>query len=252
MPYATSSKSASNDPHELLAYIADLEKELDRLRNQCRLVHYQLRELLEQIQSLSNSNEDRAHDAVGDANLFGNCKRLAALLREIQEPRTYQPDLDLVTPIALKPLIEEVFRGQQRVWSAPHVVLRLDLKIESIEWFPSRLRYILENLISDAVRYRDAARGETRVTLACQALASAYELRLSDNGIGMTSDQTVDAFELLFLLASARAAGVGLAEAKRLIEQSGGTLTSDSSQGQGSSIVATLPRFDVDDYLEGQ
>ena len=33
-------------------------------------------------------------------------------------------------------------------------------------------------------------------------------------------------------------------------EQSGGTLISDSNEGQGASIVAVLPRFDVGDFLE--
>jgi signal transduction histidine kinase len=33
------------------------------------------------------------------------------------------------------------------------------------------------------------------------------------------------------------------------IEQSGGTLTVDSVEGQGTNFIATLPRYDVDDYL---
>ena len=43
--------------------------------------------------------------------------------------------------------------------------------------------------------------------------------------------------------------GVGLAVVKLLVEQSGGTLTVDSGEGQGSTFVAVLPRYDVDDYL---
>jgi signal transduction histidine kinase len=43
--------------------------------------------------------------------------------------------------------------------------------------------------------------------------------------------------------------GVGLAVVELLVHQSGGTLTADSSQGQGTSFVAFLPRYDLVDYL---
>ena len=53
------------------------------------------------------------------------------------------------------------------------------------------------------------------------------------------------------LVAPARAAGLGvfLAVVKLLVEQSGGTLTVESGEGQGTTFMAVLPRYDVDDYL---
>jgi signal transduction histidine kinase len=57
--------------------------------------------------------------------------------------------------------------------------------------------------------------------------------------------------QLFHRAAPARAAGlgVGLAVVKLLVEQSGGTLTVDSGEGQGTTFVAILPRYDMDDYL---
>jgi signal transduction histidine kinase len=49
--------------------------------------------------------------------------------------------------------------------------------------------------------------------------------------------------------ARASGLGVGLAVVKLLVEQSGGELTVTSGLGQGTSLVATLPRYDVDDFL---
>jgi hypothetical protein len=34
-----------------------------------------------------------------------------------------------------------------------------------------------------------------------------------------------------------------------VVKQSGGTLTADSGAGQGSTLVALLPGYDVNDYL---
>ncbi len=58
-------------------------------------------------------------------------------------------------------------------------------------------------------------------------------------------------FELFYRAAPARAAGlgIGLVVVKLLVEQSGGTLTADSGEGQGSTFVVVLPRFDISDYL---
>ena len=78
-----------------------------------------------------------------------------------------------------------------------------------------------------------------------------YEFRVSDNGVGLPPGGHEQVFELFYRAAPARAAGlgVGLAIVKLLVEQSGGTFAVDSGEGQGSTFVAVLPRYDVDDYL---
>jgi len=89
------------------------------------------------------------------------------------------------------------------------------------------------------------------VFLGLSGLAEGYELRVSDNGLGMPWNKRTEAFELFYRSAPARAAGlgVGLAVVKLLVEQSGGSLTVESSEGQGTSFVVVLPRYGADDYL---
>ena len=67
--------------------------------------------------------------------------------------------------------------------------------------------------------------------------------------VGSLSVVGLAAAFLLGNLRDDRKAGVGLAVVKLLVEQSGGTLTVDSGQGQGSTFVVTLPRCDADDRL---
>jgi hypothetical protein len=43
--------------------------------------------------------------------------------------------------------------------------------------------------------------------------------------------------------------GVGLSVVKLLVEQSAGKLTMTSGEGQGSTLVAFLPRYEIDDFL---
>ncbi len=161
------------------------------------------------------------------------------------------PQHDQVVAIALRPLIEQVFHLQQRLEGAPRAVLRLELETEYVEWFPARLRHILDNLLSNALKYRDPDKAEAWVQVRLRASREGYEVCVRDNGVGLPAQGGAPVFELFYRAAPARAAGlgVGLAVVRLLVEQSGGTLTADSGAGQGTTIVAVLPRYDLDDYL---
>jgi signal transduction histidine kinase len=251
MPLSMVPMSSNRQNHVLLAYVADLELEVDHLRKQCQFVQQETCEALKRIQSLCTGATMPESERNPLAEIHATTRQLATLLRDSREPSGYHPAHDQVIAIAVRPLIEQVFRWQQRLLNAPHVALRLDLQCEHVEWFPARLRHILDNLISNALKYRDSDKGETRVTLALRALPSGYELRVSDNGMGMPPDEGDEMVELFHRSAPARAAGlgVGLPVVKLLVEQSGGTLSTQSGDGQGTTFVAVLPRYGVDDFL---
>jgi len=255
-PAATGSAPVTSNVHLLLACVADLELEVDRLRKQGQFVRHEVRGTLRRIRLIcsDSTTTERAIKEEGPEPLqeVGQAVRqLAEVLRDLQEPSGYHPAHDQVIAIAVRPLAEQVFRWQQRLEKAPKVALRLELGSEYVEWFPARLRHILDNLISNSLKYRDPDKSEPWVLLGLRVSPEGYEFRVSDNGIGMPPDEHKQVFELFFRAAPARAAGlgVGLAVVKLLVERSGGTLTVDSGEGQGSTFIAVLPRYDVDDYL---
>jgi len=243
--------SSGSNLHLLLAYVADLELEVDRLRKQAQFVQQEARDTLKRIQLLCKDAAQPESTLHPLTAIDQAAKQFAGVLRDLHEPPGYHPAHDQVIAIAVRPLVEQVFRGQQRLLDAPEVVLRLELESEHVQWFPARLRHILDNLVSNALKYRDPDKSEAWVRLALRVSPTGYELRLSDNGMGMPPDERAELFELFYRAAPARAAGlgVGLAVVKLLVEQSGGTLTVDSGEGEGTTFVAVLPRYDVDDYL---
>jgi two-component system OmpR family sensor kinase len=125
------------------------------------------------------------------------------------------------------------------------------LNAEHFDWFPARFRHIVDSLIGNALKNASVEMGEARVTLALSRSTEGYELRVSDNGVGISSEKRTDMLELFYRAAPARSAGlgVGLAVVKSLVEQSGGTFTVESVEGQGASFVVFLPRYDVNDFL---
>ena len=230
--------------HLLLAYVADLELEVDRLRKQHQFVQHEVREKLHRIRHLCMDRSESGNVPSPLGEIGQATKSLLEVVRDLQEPPDYHPAHDQVIAIAVRPLIEKVFRWQQRLEGARQVVLRLELECEHVEWFPARLRHILDNLLSNALKYCDPSKSESWVDLSLKMAPESYQLKISDNGIGLPSDGGPQVFELFYRAAPVRAAGlgVGLAVVKLLVEHSGGTLKVDSGEGQGTTFVAVLPR----------
>jgi len=239
----------SPDSQRLSAYVADLELEVDRLRKQGQFVRQAVLDTLKEI--VRRADAASAADVPAVAAMVTAAADLAGMLQELREPPGYHPAHDQVVAIAVRPLVEQVFRWQQRLLGALDVQLRLNLEADHVEWFPARLRHVLDNLLSNALRYRDSVKAGSWVDVRLRASAEGYEIQVSDNGLGLPADAREHLFELLFRAAPVRPTGpgVGLAVVKLLVEQSGGTLTVDSGEGQGTTFTVFLPVYDLDDHL---
>ena len=228
--------------------MADLELEVDRLRKQGQFLRQETNDTIGRIQGALS---DRTLPDETSSGISQAVDDFLAVLRDLHDPPGYHPAHDQVTAIAVRPLVEQVFRWQQRLSGAPHSILHLELTAESVNWFPARFRHVVDNLISNALRYRDPNKGEARVGVTVNRLPDAIELRVTDNGLGMPWNKRTEAFELYYRAAPLHSSGlgVGLAVVKLLIEQSGGSLTVESGEGKGTNFIAVLPRFDVGDFL---
>lgn len=239
----------SAEDQRLAAYVADLELEVDRLRKQGQFVRQAVQDTLKEI--IRHADGATSADVPVVAAMVTAAADLAGMLQELREPPGYHPAHDQVVAVAVRPLVEQVFRWQQRLLGARDVELRLALEADHVEWFPARLRHVLDNLVSNALRYRDRAKAGSWVEVRLRQDAAGYELRVTDNGLGLAADARDHLFDLLYRAAPVRPAGpgVGLAVAKLLVEQSGGTLTVDSGQGQGTTFTVSLPTYDLNDHL---
>jgi signal transduction histidine kinase len=217
----------------LSLYITDLELEVDRLRK-----------LLQQV-----CRQSRPDGASLDSS---SCAELLSLIDDIRDEALAPLELDRIVPIDLRKMIEDVFRWQQRLESRPEARLILSLGCERANWFPVRLRHILQNLMANAIKYGDPEKGENRVNVAVRSIQGSYELRVTDNGVGMPETQMKHLLEPMHRVSEFNGTkpGVGLAVVKHLVEQSGGELAVGSGEGMGSCFVVTLPMFDQGDYLE--
>lgn len=105
-----------------------------------------------------------------------------------------------------------------------------------------RLTQVIDNLLTNALRYTDA--GEVRIKV--RGSADNVVIAVSDTGIGMSDDETARVFERFWRADPSRSrgtggTGVGLAIARELTKAHGGTIAVKSEVGVGSTFTVTLP-----------
>lgn len=132
--------------------------------------------------------------------------------------------------------------------SAAQVSLRLTIGDEGVSAAgdPTRVRQILLNLMSNAVKYNRAG-GEVELLIQRQDGNAVVQVR--DTGIGLNADQLARMFQPFERLGRERSAddgtGIGLVISKSLAELMGGTLGAASIPGLGTTFTLTLPLADA-------
>lgn len=125
--------------------------------------------------------------------------------------------------------------------------IRLDLslaEIEEINIDPQRVREVLFNLISNALRYTPRG-GQVRVGFTESAsdlrAAPSAAVFVEDNGPGIEAVDLPHVFERFYKSSDSGGMGLGLSIAKYLIEAHGGKIWAESEVGKGTKISFTLP-----------
>jgi signal transduction histidine kinase len=100
-----------------------------------------------------------------------------------------------------------------------------------------RLRQALDNLLENAVEV--SPRGGT-VTLEARAAAPWVELRVRDEGPGLSAEERKRAFDRFWRARAGDGSGLGLAIVRRLVEADGGSVELQGDEGDGLEAVVRL------------
>ena len=149
-------------------------------------------------------------------------------------------------PVPFMHFLDELERGfavlahQRGV--AFRVVRAADLPAEVV-WDLDRMNEVLGNLLSNAFKF--TSRGG-RVELHVDATDDSVAMQVRDSGAGIPADQLPHIFRKFYQAdnqsaADAAGTGLGLAIAKEIVEAHRGTIGVESTRGEGTTFILTLP-----------
>jgi two-component system OmpR family sensor kinase/two-component system sensor histidine kinase BaeS len=118
------------------------------------------------------------------------------------------------------------------------IAARIPAGVPLLDVDPVRIREVLTNLISNALRYSPA--GGT-VAIDLEPGATIVALRVSDEGPGIPPADLPHIFDRFYKGASSNGSGLGLTIARNLMEAHGGTLTVANREAGGTMFSAILP-----------
>ena len=101
---------------------------------------------------------------------------------------------------------------------------------------PTRVRQVLANLLSNAVRH-----SRTAVTVTVVATDDGVLFTVVDDGPGIPADQLDGVFERFTRAADSRGSGLGLSIARDLVHAHGGTIAARNQPDGGAAIGFTVP-----------
>ena len=99
------------------------------------------------------------------------------------------------------------------------------------------LRSILDNLLSNALRYTPA---DGEILLAAEEIKNFVQFEVRDTGRGIEAERLSSIFDRLNVY-SDKGTGLGLALVRRLVESLGGQIAVESRLGHGTTFRFTLP-----------
>lgn len=204
--------------------------------------------LLGELTERSREAVNRVHRLVGDA--------LRILMDLTELARMESTTLALASEVTvLYDVVAECLRDHRAVAANHGLTLHagppaaVALAAVRVQSDPRRIRQILDNLMSNAIKYTPEG-GAVTLTFGSSPTDKAVYLTVSDTGPGIPEQMRASVFDEFFRLRghdldlhrnAAPGTGVGLAISRRLARLLGGDLTVGASVTGGASFTLTLP-----------
>ena len=119
----------------------------------------------------------------------------------------------------------------------------IDPAIESLLLDPLKITQVFENLLDNALKYTPAG---TTIRIEAKRHTKEIEILVSDTGTGIPEADLPHIFERFYRVEKGRSrekggTGLGLSIVKHIIQLHGGRVRAESTTGQGTTFILTLP-----------
>lgn len=145
--------------------------------------------------------------------------------------------VDLTTLLQESLEMLRFMEGAEHVRSTHYIDIRAPFYSD-----PSRLVMVFNNIISNAVRYRNSARQDSFLDVNVSVDNERALIRFTDNGIGISREHQEAVFNMFFRVSNeGQGSGLGLYIVKDAVAKLQGTINVQSAPGQGTTFTVEIP-----------
>ncbi|QDT52128.1 Phytochrome-like protein cph1 [Caulifigura coniformis] len=237
---------------ELATVNTSLRQSNRELEQFASVASHDLQEPLRKIEAFGDRlkmNRDTLNDQARDYldRILSSASRMRTLINDLLSFSRVATRAQPFKPVDMGHIAREVVGDlESRIGDVEGRVELADLP--SIEADPTQLRQLLQNLISNALKFhRPGVKPIVRVTserIESPGRPPQVRLTVADNGIGFEEqylDRIFEVFQRLHGRNEYEGTGIGLAICRKIVERHGGTISARSTPGEGSTFIATLP-----------
>ena len=118
----------------------------------------------------------------------------------------------------------------------------LDSTVPEIKVDPDGLHHACLNIINNAIESAPPLTGKVEVSTRFSTAANEVCITVTDNGPGIPPDEQPKIFQAFYSTKGHKGTGLGLAAARKIIEEHNGRIVLKGKPGEGASFVIRLPK----------
>ncbi|WP_166627784.1 sensor histidine kinase [Tenacibaculum caenipelagi] len=242
--------SKRKEAEELLAskYVKTLEQKNKELEQFSYITSHDLQEPLRTISTFSELLYKQYHDKLDDnaKQLFTFIKkathRMSDLITNLLDYSRLGRERE-ITKVNCNTLIKDIIEDLNSTITQTNTTIIYDNNLPTIDAYPTELRLLFQNLISNAIKF---AKKDVPpiVSIKAKKKKHAWKFSVKDNGIGIPEkfqDKIFAIFQRLHLEDEYEGTGIGLAHCQKIVGMHGGEIGVKSKINEGSTFFFTIP-----------
>ena len=239
-------KEAEKALHQQNKELVKINEELDKF---VYSVSHNLRAPLTSVLGLVNigrmedSKKDDSFQPLFDM-MEKSIRKLDATLKEILDySRNARSDIN-IERVDLAVIFRTCLESLEFIEGYEHVRKEISIHNDEIAFYSDshRLGVIFDDLLSNAIRYRDISKKQPSLVIEAEIAADAVHILFRDNGIGISEELTPRIFEMFFRATEkSEGAGLGLYIVKEMTKKLNGIIQVTSVPGQGTEFHLEIP-----------
>jgi two-component system phosphate regulon sensor histidine kinase PhoR len=177
--------------------------------------------------------------------ILNNSERMISLFNDLLNLSVIESkNLIKMEELDLQEFMDSITDNIVTNYAQKKVDLQMDLKVQSIHGDRRLMEQVFSNLIDNSFKYSGDS---LSLSISAEGIGDKVQIRISDNGPGISKDHIQRIFERFYRVDSSRetsrGTGLGLSIVKHIIGKHKGRIWAESSDGNGTTFFVELPKI---------